>query len=262
MRHAVLAEWTKLRTMPSTGWLILAAAVLTVALGAVVAATVNVSLCQTATTCEEDTTKLILTGTWLGQVGVVVIAVLAMTSEYGTRTIHTTLTADPRRLVVLAGKAVVVTATALFVGVVGVAGSLVAGRGILPGNGFTAANGYPPLSLADEATLRAAVGTVVYFGLVALLGLGIGVILRDTAGALTAVLGLLFLAPIVASIVSNPLWQHRLQKFSPMTAGLSVQATRNLDGLPIGPWAGLGVLACYAAAALVAGALLLCFRDA
>lgn len=262
MKRAVHAEWTKLRTLPSTGWLVLTAALLTIALGAVVAVSVNVSLCPTPTTCGEDTTRLALIGVWIGQVGVIVVAVLAMTSEYSTRTIHATLTADPRRFAVLAGKITVVTAVALTVGALGVLGSLAAARGILPGNGFTPANGYPPLSLGDGPTLRAAAGTVLYFGLVALLGLGAGAILRDTAGALTAVFGLLYLSPLVAGFISNPMWQQRLQKFSPMSAGLAVQVTRDLDAQAIGPWAGLGVLACYAAGALIAGALLLRFRDA
>jgi hypothetical protein len=71
--------------------------------------------------------------------------------------IHTTLAAMPRRSVVLAAKAVL--------------GSLLAGRLILPGNGFTVAHGYPPLSLADGPTLRAATGSVLYLALVALLSL-------------------------------------------------------------------------------------------
>jgi ABC-2 type transport system permease protein len=88
-------------------------------------------------------------------------------------------------------KAAVVTATVLAAGAVGVVGSLTAGRALLPGNGFTDANGYPPLSLTDGPTLRAALGTVLYLGLVALLSLGVGMILRDTAGA-----ALLFIEPV------------------------------------------------------------------
>ena len=260
--RALRAEWTKLWSVASTRWLVAAAAVLTAAVGALVTATVDVSLCPTPTTCDEDTVKLALTGVWAGQVAVVVVAVLAVTGEYGTRTIRTTLTAVPRRLVVLAAKAAVVATVALGAGLVGVAGSLAAGRGILPGNGFTAANGYPPLTVADPSTLRAAVGTVLYLGLVALLGLGIGAIVRDTAAGLITVLALLFLAPLVVGFVSDPTWKERLQTFAPTTAGLAVQATRDLDRLPVAPWAGLGVLAIYAAVAVAAGGAVLAKRDA
>jgi ABC-2 type transport system permease protein len=156
----------------------------------------------------------------------------------------------------------VVAATVLAAGTLGVLGSLAAGRAILPGNGFTAANGYPPLSLADEPTLRAAAGTVLYLVLVALLALGVGAVARDTAAALTVVLALLLLAPLITGLVGDPRWQERLDSLAPMTAGLAVQATTRLDSLPIGPWPGLGVLAAYAAAAaLLLGAAAFVNRD-
>jgi hypothetical protein len=262
VRRAVHAEWTKLRTVPSTAWLVLAAAAFTVALGALVSAATSTEHCPSPAECFEDTTEVSLFGVRLGQVAVVVLAALAVTNEYGTRMIQTTLTATPRRLTVLATKGIVVSGAAMAAGAAGVAGSLLAGRGILPGNGYTPANGYPPLSLADEATRRAALGTVLYLGLIALLSLGIGAIVRDTAGAITVVLGLLFLFPMIAMVVDDPRWHERLEKYAPMTAGLYVQATRGLDTLPHGPWEGLGVLAAWAGAALLVGAALFMLRDA
>jgi ABC-2 type transport system permease protein len=76
------------------------------------------------------------------------------------------------------------------------------------------------------------------------------------------VLGLLYLTPIVTSLVSDPEWHDRLRKLSPMTAGLAVQATIDLDAQPIGPWQGLGVLALWSAGALVVGGAVLRLRDA
>jgi ABC-2 type transport system permease protein len=262
VRRAVHAEWTKLRTVPSTAWLALALVASTVVLGAAATAGASTDACPSPAECYEDTTKLSLTGVWLGQVAAVVLAVLAMTTEYGTGTIHATLAASPSRRTVLLAKAAVVTGIVLAAGTLGVLGSLAAARGILPGNGFTPAAGYPLPSPADGPTLRAAVGTVLYLGLVALLSLGVGTVVRDTAGALTAVLTLLFNAPVIATFVTDPDWQERLQRFAPMTAGLAVQATRGLDRLPIGPWAGLGVLAAYAGAALLLGAVAFTVRDA
>lgn len=262
VRTAAHAEWTKLRTLASTAWLVLAAIVCTVLVGAAATASADASLCPTPAGCDYDTTKLSLTGVGLGQAAVAVLAVLTMTSEYGTGTIHVTLAATPRRGTVLLTKAAVVTAIVLAAGTLGVLGSLAAGRAILPGNGFTAAGGYPPLSLADEPTLRAAAGTVLYLGLVALLSLGVGAVVRDTAGAVTAVMSLLYVLPIVATFVRDPDWQERLQQLAPMTAGLAIQATRGLDQLPVGPWAGLGVLAAYAGAATLLGGVLFTRRDA
>jgi ABC-2 type transport system permease protein len=158
--------------------------------------------------------------------------------------------------------ATAVATTALLAGVLGVLGSLVAGRAILPGNGFTRANGYEPLSLADGPTLRAVGGTVLYLALVALLSLGVATAVRGTAGAITGVLTLLYAFPIVAQLVSDPRWQQRLERYGPMEAGLSVQHTTRLDELPIGPWPGLGVLATYAGFALLSGLTLFQLRDA
>jgi len=176
--------------------------------------------------------------------------------------IGATLAAQPGRIIVLAAKSIVVTVVVLAAGTIGTLASLAVGRALLPGNGFTAANGYPALSLADGPTLRAAAGTVLYLALVGLLSVGVGAAVRDTAGAVTGVLTVLYLAPVIAQFVSDPGWSERLQRLAPMTAGLTVQATRGLDRLPIGPWAGLGVLAAYAGAALLIGGLLFRLRDA
>ncbi len=262
MTLAIHAEWTKLRTVRSTGWLVLAIAGCTVALGALVTLAVDTSQCATPAGCDEDTVRLSLVGAYLGQVGVVALASLAATSEYDAGQIRYTLAAHPCRLRVLAAKAAVVTPVVLAAAAPAVAGSLIAARGILPGNGFTAANGYPPLSLGDGPTFRACGGTVLYFGLVGLLSLGIGMALRHTAAAVSASLGMLFVLPIVAQFISDRHMRDLVMKYSPMTAGLAIQATRHIGDLPIGPWPGLGVLAGYAAAAMVIGAVVFTVRDA
>jgi ABC-2 type transport system permease protein len=256
---AVRAEWTKLRTSPGTFWL----------LAAVIAATVGVSVaaagatrCPAYLTCGEDTGKLTLTGVQLGQAVVAVLAVLAIGGEYSTGMIRATFAAMPRRGTVLAAKALLVAGLTLAAGVVAVAGSLLAGALILPGHGFTAARGFPALSLADPPVLRGAAGSVLYLALIALLALGVAAAVRDSAVAIGVVLGLCYLFPIVVAVAASPHWQRHLEQAGPTTAGLEVQATRDLSSLPIGPWAGLGVLAAWAAAALLAGWLLLRFRDA
>ncbi|MQY12629.1 hypothetical protein SRB5_27650 [Streptomyces sp. RB5] len=259
--RALRAEWTKLRTVPSTWWLAGTAIALMVIVGAGTVSGVSTDHCPTPAGCHEDTVKLSLTGIWLGQAAAAVLGALALSSEYGTGTIRATLTAMPRRPGVLAAKAVVVAAVVALAGAAGVAISLLTARLMLPGNGFTRAAGYPPASLADGPTLRAAVGTVLVLVLVALIGLGLAAILRDTAAALTAALALLYLAPLLRTVIPDDRWVHRLDRYAPMPAGLSVQATKNLAQLAIGPWPGLGVLAAYAGAALVAGAVVLRVRD-
>ncbi|MEV0268109.1 MAG: ABC transporter permease [Hamadaea sp.] len=259
--RTVRSEWTKLRSLPSTGWLLLAAVLATVALGFAVTGSIDADHCRVD--CHEDLTRMSLMGVRLGQAAVAILAVLAVTAEYATRTIRPTLTATPGRFRVLLSKLTVITGVSLLAGAAGVAGALLAARAVLPAKGFTPANGYAYLSLADHLTLRAYAGSVLYLGLVALLSAGLGFVLRDTGGAIAAVLMLFYGSPLIAMFVTDPKWQHRIHRFSPMDAGLAITSTRDFAATThIGPWAGLGVLAAYAAVAVLAGALLFRLRDA
>jgi ABC-2 type transport system permease protein len=254
---AVRAEWSKLSTLSGNWWLLLAVIALTVAAGGGAAAATS---CQAAG-CGQDPARIALAGIGLSQAAVAVLAVLAVSAEYSTGMIRLTLTAVPGRTGVLAAKALVVTGLVLPAGAAGVLASVLAGRLILPGRGFTAARGYPALSLASGADLRAAAGSVLYLGLIALLALGTAAAVRDSAVAIGVVLGLLYLFPVIATALS-PHWSRFLQQIGPMSAGLSIQATTGLRALPLTPWQGLGVLALWAAAALLAGGLVLRLRDA
>lgn len=209
------------------------------------------------------TTKLSLTGILPGQAAVAVLAVLVMSGEYSSGMIRITLAAVPRRATALAAKAIILTGAVLTAGAVSVLGSVLAARYILPGNGFTKVNGALALSLGDGPTLRAVAGSVLYLALIGLLSLGLATALRDSGASIAVMLGLLYIVPILTDLGTlDPRWEHRLQEWGPMTAGLAIQATRNLKTLPIGPWPGLGVLAAWAAAALLAGGLVLRLRDA
>jgi ABC-2 type transport system permease protein len=190
---------------------------------------------------------LSLTGVQVGQAVVAILAVLVMGNEYSTGMVRVTLTALPRRTGVLAAKAVIVTGVVTAVATLAVLGSLAAGRLILP---------------AHEFALRPAVGSVLYLVLVGLLSLGTATAVRNPAAAIGIILGLLYVFPIVTQVVTDPGWQKHLQQIGPMSAGLAVQATVDVGALPIGPWKGLGVLALWALAALLAGGLLFERRDA
>jgi ABC-2 type transport system permease protein len=259
LAEALHAEWTKTRTIASTGWLLLAAIALTVAVGAAAAAGTS---CPSGVVCQVDPAKVSLTGIDLGQAVVAMVAVLAISNEYSTGMIRITLSAMPRRTVVLAAKAAILSGLVLAAGTIAVLASVLAGRLILSGHGFTPAHGYELLSLDSPTVLRAAAGSVLYLALVALLSLGVATAVRDSAVAIGIVLSLLYLFPIVANVVGNAHWHRHLEQIGPMTAGLAIQATTDLTSLPISPWAGLGVLAAWAAAALLAGGLVLRLRDA
>jgi ABC-2 type transport system permease protein len=260
---ALHAEWTKLRTLSATFWLLLGAVAVTAGVGAAVAAGTSCPAdgCAAAATAL-DPAKISLTGVQAGQAVVAIIGVLAISNEYSTGMIRITLAAMPRRWSVLAAKAALVGGLVLGAGVVAVLGSVLTGRLVLPGHGLTAGNGYHPLSLGYGPDLRAAVGSVLYLALVALLALGVATAVRDSAVAIGVVLGLLYVFPVVASVVGNPHWQRHLEQFSPMTAGLYIQSTVDPNNLPLTPWQGLGVLAAWTAGALILGGALLRLRDA
>ena len=252
------AEWTKLRTLTATWWLLLGVFALTLALGAAA----DFSTSYSAQSPVQDTTEVCLTGVYLGQAVVTALSVVVVGTEYGTGMIRTTLSAVPRRLAMLAAKAIILLAGVLATAAAGVLGSLLAGRLILPRNGFTVAHGYAQLALTNGSTLRAVAGSIIYLGLVALLGLGVAAAVRDTATAIGIVLGLLYLFPIVAQTVTDPTWERRLHEIAPMTAGLYIQTTIGIHNLPLTPWQGLGVLAGWTIAALLTGGLVLRLRDA
>jgi ABC-2 type transport system permease protein len=259
LRHALRAEWTKLRTVSGPAWLLLGVAVLTIAVST---AAVGATHCPQDLTCPVDTTKLSLTGVQFGQAVVAILAVLTISSEYSSGMIRTTLAAMPNRQAVLAAKAILLAALVLVAGAVAVFGSVLAGHLILPGHGFTTARGFHPVWLSYGPTLRAACGSVLYLALVALMSLGVAVIVRDSAVSIGVVLALLYLFPIVLAFVGNARWQHRLERWTPTIAGLTIQATTGLRSLAISPWGGLGVLGIWAAAALVLGAFAFRLRDA
>jgi ABC-2 type transport system permease protein len=103
---------------------------------------------------------------------------------------------------------------------------------------------------------------VLYLALIALLSLGAAAALREAAAAIGGVLGLLYLFPIIAAVSGSADLERHLEQIGPMTAGLAIQTTTRLSSLPISPWAGLGVLAAWAAGALLLGGLVLRLRDA
>src|SRR5580693_8439489 len=144
--------------------------------------------------------------------------------------------------------------------VIAVAGAALAGRLILPGHGFTSAHGYPSLTSATD--FRAAAGAVLYLTLIALLSLGLAAAVRDSAAAIGLVLGVLYLFPIAAAVISNPPLARHLDQIGPLPAGQDVLTTTGLKDLPLTPWQGLGVVALWTAGALLLGALVLKYRDA
>ena len=255
VRRAIRAEWAKAWSDPAVPWLLAALVVLTMAVSGV---TIGTARCPAAA-CGQDPARISLAGVYLGQAVAALAGVLALGGEYATGMIHVTLTAIPRRRRLLAAKALVLGGPVLVASALALGAATLAGVIVLPGHGFTAGHGY---DLASWATARAWCCATVYLTLVAVLGLGVTAIVRDSAVATGVVLGLLYLFPIAAMAIGDQAVARRLEQIGPMSAGLDSQTTIDLHGLPLAPWAGLGVVALWAAGALALGGVLLWLRDA
>jgi ABC-2 type transport system permease protein len=254
--QAVHAEWTKFRTVAGPAWLLAGVVTLTVCVGAAAA---SAAQCRSAT-CGIDPVTVSFTGICPSPAVAAVAGVLAIGNEYSTGLVKLSLTAMPRRLTWLFAKAAVLTAAVLTAAALAVAGSALAGWLILPGRGFAPAHGYASLTSATDA--RTAASAVVYLTLIALLSLGVAAAVRDAAAAIGLVLGVLYLFPIAADVISSATLARHLQQIGPLPAGLDAQATIGVRSLPLTPWQGLGVVALWTVGALLLGALVLRYRDA
>jgi hypothetical protein len=266
--RALRAEWTKLRSVPSTFWLLLATVGSTIAFGLLVCSSVDTAGGQPgcvpgAPGCgDEDVVLNSLSGAYLGQIAVVALGVLAATTEYATGTIRSTFAAMPRRSRVVLAKVAVLAGSVLVAGLSASAASFLLGQPILHANGFIPAQGYPTVALGDAPAARAIFGTALYLGVIAVLAFAVGTIVRRAGSAIALVLAILYAPAVVSLMLAEPL-RGWLQSASPMMAGLAVQRTvMRVDSVPIGTWAGLGVAAAWSAIALVVALWLVRRRDA
>lgn len=244
--HAVAFEWIKVRTIRSTWWTLFAAAFITV--GVAVLAGGHAHRGESAAGVLGE----IYVGLPLGQLAICLFGVLAATSEYGTGSIRSTFTAVPHRPRLLAAKALVVFAVSLVTGLLisfatyG-AGSLSLGTGVA----------HPALS--DGAVLRAVIGAGCYLGVLGVLALALGLVLRASAGGITAAVSVTFILPIVFRMIGDI--GRPLLKWWPTEAGQQI-----LRVLPspdrLGPLPGLGYFAALTLVALVGATVMVNRRDA
>ena len=244
--QAARMEWIKLRSLRSTWWVL----ALSVAGAAGIAVAVGVNTEDAAA----DLTNNALAGIALGLLLVGVLGVLAMTGEYSSGTIRSTLVAVPNRPLALAAKAAVFGVLALAAGEAAAFIAFFAGGAALPA-------AIPAPTLGQPGVLRAVVLGGAGYCLIGLLGVGFGAVVRHTPAAIaTLVGGVYVLAQLVAGLAN---WMMAWLPIAIVANSLSV--TRPVgDGQLrfLSPWAGLGVLGLYAAVSLAAGAFLLARRDA
>jgi ABC-2 type transport system permease protein len=247
VRNAVRSEWIKLRTARSNLVLLLLAAAVPVAFTILITATVRSSDVE-----ERDRFSLLLAGSTVGYLLIGVLGVLIIGQEFRHTTIRVTFTAEPRRGRVMAAKAFVVTVTGVVAGVIATVFSYAIGNAIMTSRG-------QDVTLPGSTQARAIVGSVVLYALYSLVGLGVGAIIRATAGAITLVV---VWPLIVESIIKGVL--PKIGKWLPFNAGSQLTNTdptiNSREALT--PRAGGLVFLIFALVLLAVGTALVCRRDA
>ncbi len=255
-RDVVRSEWTRLRTVRSTYWTLIAAAIFMVGLSAIVCA-VYVAQFDKLTARDKATFNPVtysLVGAGLAQLAIGVLGVLIITNEYASHMIRTTFAATPQRTTVLAAKAAVFGVVTFVVTTIAALAAFLVGQAILSGE-------HLGVAISEPGAIRSVVGTGLYLSVLGLLALGLGTLLRKTAGAIAALFGMLFIVPVIVSLLPSSI--NGIQKYLPSNAGQEIMfgsGQNTSDALS--PWAGFGVFCLYALVTLGIAAVVLVRRDA
>ncbi|MGH9301200.1 MAG: ABC transporter permease, partial [Acidimicrobiales bacterium] len=205
-----------------------------------------------------DPTSTSQVGLIFGQLAIGVLGVLVMTSEYSTGMIRATFAAIPHRPRVLAAKAAVFGLLALVVGEISTFGAFFAGQAILAGSA-------PHASLGQANVLRAVIGGGLYLTVLGLMALGIGALIRHSAGAISTFVAVVLILPLLAQALPSSL-SHNIIRFLPDAIGQSMSSTIATGRIErfhaFSPWVGFAILCGYAIVLLGLGAWSLTRRDA
>ena len=254
-RDVLASEWIKLRTVRSTYLTLLSAAVAAVGVGYLVAhadATHWPSM-NPAARAAFDPVADSFSGLGLAQLAFGVIGVLAISSEYATGLIRTTFAAVPGRRAVLAAKAAVVGAVTLLTGELVAFATFFAGQQALSAR-------HLDVTLAHPGALRGVLAAGFYLAVTAWVGLGLGAVIRHTAGAISAMIAVVFLVPTIIHALPAP-WDTRIGRYTLDGAAHQMIAQHPQPGyLSAGP--SFLVCAAYVVAAIAVAAVLITRRDA
>ncbi len=253
-RRVALSEWTKLRSVRSTRWSLLATLVLLIGIG-IIACAVFESRWSHLGPDERShfhPLRANLAGVNFAQLAIGVLGVLVITAEYSTGMIRATLSAVPKRLPVLWGKALVFGAVAFAVSLPAVFIVFFAGQAILSGQHINIAISHP-------GVIRALFGAALFLTTMGLFGLGLGAIVRNTAGGIAALAAIVFVLPPIIGLLPSSV-ASSVDPYLPSNAGGAIW-TINPDPGTLAPWAGLALFAAYAALSLAIAAALLIRRD-
>lgn len=252
--RVALSEWTKLRSVRSTRWTLLATLLLIIGIG-ILACVVFENRWTHLSPHERanfQPLRASLVGVNFAQLAIGVLGVLTITAEYSTGMIRATLSAVPKRLQVLWGKALVFALVAFVIALPAVFIVFFAGQGILSGRHIN-------IGLSHPGVVRALFGAALYLVVMGLFGLGLGAITRSTAAGISALAALIFVLPPIIGLLPTST-ANSINPYLPSNAGGAVW-TIHPDPNTLAPWTGLALFAGYAALSLVIAAVLLRRRD-
>jgi ABC-2 type transport system permease protein len=255
LRSALRSEWTKLRTVRSTAWSLLATVVSLVGMGPLLTG-LEVSRWDQRSAAEVagfDPLLYSFAGLNLAQLSVGVLGVLVMTSEYSTGAIRLSLAATPQRLSLLVAKVVTFSSVVAVVSVVSCFVAFFICQAML-------APRHAGVSIGDAGVLRAVIGGAVHLTLIGAVAVGAGAIVRRTAGAVSVLFAVLLVVPGLVLLLPQP-WNDDVTRYLPSSAGVALSAVVRFPNL-LSPLAGLVVLCLYCAATLAVAGVLLARRDA
>jgi ABC-2 type transport system permease protein len=255
-RRVVRSEWTKLWSLRSTRWSLLAAIVGMAGLGMIIAAfrMGHWSHLSAGERARYDPIDNGVGGYHLAQLAIGVLGVIVMSGEYATGMIRSTLMAVPHRLPVLWAKALVFAAVTFVLMLASSFVSFFGVQAIVSERNLQA-------HLGDPHALRAVVGTALFLTVLGVLSVGLGGLLRSTAGGIAAFVGLLFVLPGITALLPSNIGDA-ISPYLPLNAGFAVATSTFENSHHLAPWTGFGVFCAYAAVAVAAAAVALVRRDA
>jgi ABC-2 type transport system permease protein len=251
----IKSEWTKLRSVRSTMWTLGITVVLGIGISALVTWQTQAHWSTMSLISQQtfDPAQTSLVGLFVGQFAIGVLGALVLSAEYGTGTIRATFSAAPRRPMVLLAKAAVFGVVALVVAEIVAFVAFFLGQALLSAPATHA-------TLSTPGALRQVVGGGLYIAVLGLFALGLAAIVRHTAGAICAYLGILLMVPIIIAFLPSSI-QIDVRRFLPDRIGATMISATS-DPHLFSPWIGLLLLCGYAAAVLIVGGVLLVRRDA
>ena len=252
-RRVFVSEWTKLRSVRSTRWALLAAVVLTIGLAAIASAVIPSHESGGPDGEIFNALEPSMIGLNFAQLAIGALGVLFISAEYSTGMIRSSFGAVPRRLPVLWAKAGIYAAVTLVLMVPAALVAFFVSQSILSGQNLQ-------IAFSQAGVARAVIGAGAYLTVLGVFALGLGAIIRSTAGAITALAGILFVLPGLMFVLPSS-WNQAVSPYLPSNAGQQIMSIVQ-DPNALSPWAGFAVFCGYTVVIMAIAAVLMRRRDA